>query len=83
MRTIKGLTNTITGILITEKENKDKRKTANRIIEFLFEEDNLAVPPKQDHDLRLKMFGEFFEWYKSKEYKELKKDYFQEWLWTL
>lgn len=81
MRTLQSLSDTITGILTESEESA--REQANHIIEFLFEEDNLVMPPKQDHDLRLKMFNDFYEWYKSKGFTALKSDDFQEWLWSL
>tara|TARA_R110000851_G_scaffold321229_1_gene486488 strand:- start:329 stop:574 length:246 start_codon:yes stop_codon:yes gene_type:complete len=81
MRTLKGLSDTITGILTESSETP--REQANHIIEFLFEEDNLVVPPKQDYDLRLKMYADFYEWHKEKGFITMKRDDFQEWLWTL
>lgn len=81
MRTLKGLSDTVTGILTESSETP--REQADHIIGFMFEEDNLVMPPKQDHDLRLKMFNDFYEWHRSKGYITLKSDDFQEWLWTL
>ncbi len=81
MRTLKGLKDTVTGILTESVETP--REQADRIISFLFEEDNLIVPPKQDFDLRLKMFNDFYDWHKSKGFITLKRDDFQAWLWTL
>lgn len=46
MRTIKGIEDTITGIIICDGVNHNiARKLAKEIIEFLKTEDNLAVPP--------------------------------------
>ena len=79
MRTLKGITDTITGIIISGKDSTE-REAANNIIEFLFEEDNLVVPPKQDFDLRQKMFDDFYEWFKLKNLTELKENHFEIWL---
>ena len=80
MRTLKGIENTITGIIICEKERKRPRDIAKEIIQTLFEEDNLVVPPRQDEDLRVKMFDDFFEWHKSMGFVSLKRDNYVEWL---
>lgn len=83
MRTLEGLSNTITGIIISQKDEKSPREIATYIIEMLFEEDNLVMPPKQDNDLRLKMFNDFFDWHKKKGFVSIKREDFQEWLWSL
>lgn len=80
MRTTKELLNVLTGIIISEKDVKTEKEIANHILWFLFEEDNLVVPPKQDFDLRLKMFNDFCKWHKTTEYKEIKQSHFKEWL---
>ena len=80
MRTLRGLTNTITGILLEQKGIKNEHETAKYIIQYLFEEDNLVVPPKQDFDLRQKMFDDFYEWFKSKNLTELEENHFEIWL---
>jgi hemerythrin-like domain-containing protein len=80
MRTIKELTNVLTGIIISEKNEKTEREIATHIIEFLFNEDNLIVPPKEDYDLRKKMFNDFFEWHKKQNYVSIKRDDFDEFL---
>ena len=77
MRTIKELTNVLCGIIISEKNEKTEREIAEHIIEFLFNEDNLVVPPKDDYDLRKKMYNDFFEWHKKQGYVSLKRDDFE------
>jgi hypothetical protein len=79
MRTLSGIENTITGIILAHKKN-DARDMAKNIIQMLFEEDNLVVPPKQDEDLRIKMFDDFFEWHKSMGFVSLKRDDYVEWI---
>ena len=81
MQTLQSLSDVLTGMLIQSSETP--REQANHIIEFLFEEDNLVMPPKQDHNLRLKMFNDFYDWHKEQGFVSFKRDDFQEWLLTL
>lgn len=83
MRTIQGLTDTITGIIATNKKVLADRGIATEIIKMLFEEDNLVVPPKQDNDLRLQMFNDFMDWHEKQPYVSIKREDFKEWLWSL
>lgn len=80
MRTIKGLTDTISGIIITQKDNCEPHKIAENIIEMLFKEDNLVLPPKEDYDLRLKLFDNFFDWHKNMGFISFKREDFKEYL---
>ena len=81
MKSLEGLTNFIGGAITSElSDGKSSREIAQYLIQSLFEEDNLVLPPKQDFDLRLKMFNDFFDWHSKQGFVSFKREDFKEWL---